>query len=217
VFPVDGQISGFWSEEEEREMNIPLTFDFSFTVFTAMLSSLCFYKSGAIKSITLFPGERINVETPFGSFSVRHGFSLYETGALKSFEPAAPVKIHTPIGNLTAFDPMSHGVSADENSVTLSVAGQVIGIKTIANRIMAQPDGGAVRWHAPVKKPHPCSDELPYYQPLDLAFDESSLTITDDEPHAYPLATSHFSVSAFTDGSLGCSPADCANCSLCGH
>ena len=217
VFPVDGLISGFWSEEEEREMNIPLTFDFGFTVFTAMLSSLCFYKSGAIKSVTLYPGEVITVHTPLGPFSVRHGFSLYETGELQSFEPAEPVHIQTPVGKLTAFDTMSVGVSADENSVTLSESGQVIGLKTGANRIMAQAGGGPVCWHKPVQKPHPCSDELAHFQPLELLFDEDSVTITDDAPHIYPLKTSHFTVSVFHDGSMGCSPADCAGCSLCGH
>lgn len=217
VFPVDGQVSGFWTEEEEREMNVPLTFDFGFSVFTAMLSSLCFYKSGAIKSVTLYPGEIITVKTPLGSFSVRHGFSLYETGELRSFEPAVPVHIQTPVGMLTAFDTMSVGVSADHNSVTLSDDGRVIGVKTGANRIMAQTGDGPVRWHAPVQKPHPCSDELPFYQPLELAFEDETATITDNEPHSYPLAASHFSVSAFRGGPMGCSPADCANCSLCGH
>ncbi len=217
VFPVDGQLSGFWSEEEEKEMNIPLSFDFGFTVFTAMLTSLCFYKSGAIKSVTLYPGEVIEVNTPLGSFSVRHGFSLYESGELQSFEPAVPVHIQTPVGKLTAFDTTSVGVSADDNSVTLSPDGQVIGLKAGSNRIMAQRDGGPTCWHTPVSKPHPCSDELPYFQPLDLAFGPDSVTITDDTAHTYPLATSHFIVSAFKDGSIGCSPADCANCSLCGH
>jgi len=217
VFPVDGQISGFWSEEEERAMNIPLSFDFGFTTFTALLSCLCFYKSGAIKSVTLFPDEIITVDTPLGTFTVRHGFSLYETGELKSFEPSVPVHIQTPVGLLTAFDTMSVGVSADENSVTLSEGGQVIGVKTNANRIMAQVDGGPVRWHSPVQKPHPCSDELPYYQPLELTFDDESITITDDKAHTYPLSISHFSVSTFADGSMGCSPADCASCTLCGH
>ncbi len=217
VFPVDGQISGFWSEEEERDMNIPLTFDFGFTMFTAMLSSLCFYKSGAIKSVTLYPGETVTVDMPLGSFPVRHGFSLYETGELKSFEPAIPVHILTPVGKVTAFDTMSVGVNADENSVTLSESGQVIGLKTDANRIMAQQDGGPVRWHAPVQKPHPCSDELPYFQALELTFNEETVTITGDAPYVYPRSTSHFSVSAFQSGTMGCSPADCANCSLCGH
>ena len=217
VFPADGQISGFWSEEDERGMNIPLTFDLGFTAFTAMLSSLCFYKSGEIKSITLSPGETVTLNTPLGAFTARHGFSLHENGALASFEPAKPVHIQTPIGAITAYDTFSHGVHADENSVAFSPQGQLVSVKTVANRILVQPDGSTPRWHMPVPAPHPCSDEQSFFRPLHLQFTDDTVTITSDETHLYRLSECHCNVTPFTDGSPGCSPADCASCSLCGH
>ena len=216
VFPVDGQISGFWSEEEERETNIPLTFDLGFTIFTAMLSSVSFFKSGSIQSITLYPGEVISADTPLGVFTVRHGLSMYESGALRSFEPASPVNILTPIGKITAYDQLSHGINADSGSVSFSPDGELLEMKTAANRILVQTDDGRTLWHKPVPIPHPCSDDKPYYQPLQLSFDPDTVTITDDQPHTYSLSTCHFHISSFADGSFGCSPADCASCSLCG-
>ncbi|HPF88351.1 MAG TPA: hypothetical protein PK537_09915 [Candidatus Limiplasma sp.] len=215
VFPVDGMISGFWTEEEERNMNIPLTFDLGFTTFTALLNSICFYKSGNIRSVTLYPDETVPVQTPFGDCTVRHGFSLYESGNLRSFEPASPVSIQTPIGKMVAYDPLGVGISADSGSVVLSDSGNLLEMKTAANRILVQTAGGTLNWYAPVQIPHPCSDEMPYYQPMRLQFDHGTVIITDDQPHAYDLADCHFHVSAFSDGSFGCSPADCASCSFC--
>jgi len=218
VFPVDGQISGFWTEEEERAMNIPLTFDLGFTTFTAMLSSISFYKSGSIQSITLYPGEIVTLDTPLGVFTARHGLSMYESGSLRSFEPASPVNIQTPIGKIAAFDPLSNGINADSGSVLFSPEGNLMRVSTIANRVLVQTGDGQTLWYSPVRIPHPCSDEEPWYQALRLSFEPEIVTITDGIAHPYSMAECHFHVSAFSDGTVpGCSPADCANCSLCKH
>jgi len=215
VFPVDGMISGFWTEEEERVMNIPLSFDLGFTAFTAMLSALCFYKSGDIRSITLYPGETVSMQTPLGSAGVRHGFSLYESGSLRSFEPASPMVIQTPIGRVVAYDPLGVGVTADSGSVVLSESGELLELKTTANRILVQAPGESPVWLSPVQIPHPCSDEAPYYQPLRLQFGPDTVTITDTRPHTWSTKDCRFSVSAFSADPFGCSPADCASCSFC--
>lgn len=217
VFPTDGQISGFWTEDEERDWNFPLSFDLGFTAFTARINSICFYQSGAIQSITLYPGEIITLQIKIGTFSVKDGFSLYETEALRSFEPAKPTTIPTPIGSIIAHNPLSQGVCADFGSVILSESGSVLQIKTDANRILVQPKDAPLQWHTPVSIPHPCSDDAPYYQPLTLSFTPETITITDTATHTYSLTDCHFSVTPFSDGSVGCSPADCANCSLCSH
>jgi len=88
VFPLDGKISAFWSEQEERQLHIPLSFEFDFARFTALIDCVCFYKSGNIRSITLFPGESITVQTPLGDAYCERGFSLNEDGTLKSLKPS---------------------------------------------------------------------------------------------------------------------------------
>ena len=116
-FPLDGKISGLWSEEEEKKLAIPFSFDLSFTKFTAVITSVGFYKDGDIRSITLFPGETIIIQTQYGEISVRGGFSLYESGELESLEPSRQTQIQTPIGVIAAFDPNAVGVNADSNSL----------------------------------------------------------------------------------------------------
>ncbi len=118
IFPLDGKVSGFWSEEDERGLNVPLNFEFDFASFSALISGLCFYKNVCIRSVTLFPNEIIRIgHEPNGTIDVRHGFSLHESGRLQSLEPASPVKLRTPIGTLTAFDPNAVGINADMNSL----------------------------------------------------------------------------------------------------
>jgi len=126
-FPLDGQISGMWSEKDEKALAIPLSFDLPFTSFTAIISGVAFYQGGNIRSITLFPGETISIKTEFGDILTRNGFSLYESGKLESLEPAAPTLIKTPKGRVKAFDPDAVGVSADVNSLVFGEDGDVIG------------------------------------------------------------------------------------------
>ncbi|MDR0330259.1 MAG: hypothetical protein LBH93_00925 [Chitinispirillales bacterium] len=124
-FPQDGKIGGMWSEQEERALAIPLSFDLPFASFTAIISGVAFYQSGNIRSITLFPGETVNISTKHGEISTRNGFSLYESGNLESLEPAVPTLINVPAGAINAFDPDAVGVSGDVNSLVFDEAGEV--------------------------------------------------------------------------------------------
>jgi hypothetical protein len=134
-FPLDGKISGMWSEEEEKSLAIPLSFEFPFSSFTAIISGIAFYKTGDIRSITLFPGEKIPISTEYGEIPARNGFSLYESGKLESLEPALPFVIQTPTGPRRAFDPNAIGVNADINSLVFSEEGKIINYIDLATAI----------------------------------------------------------------------------------
>jgi antitoxin component YwqK of YwqJK toxin-antitoxin module len=127
-FPLDGKIGGMWSEQEEKALTIPLSFDLPFTTFTAIISGIAFYKSGNIRSITLFPGETICLATKYGEIVTRNGFSLYESGKLESLEPAVPTLIKTPSGPLNAFDPDAVGINADVNSLVFDENGEILAL-----------------------------------------------------------------------------------------
>jgi hypothetical protein len=127
-FPLDGKIGGMWSEKEEKALAIPLSFNLPFTSFTAIISGIAFYKSGNIRSITLFPGETVRITTKYGEMSTRNGFSLYESGKLESLEPAVPTFIKTPNGPLNAFDPDAVGINADINSLVFDEQGEIIAL-----------------------------------------------------------------------------------------
>lgn len=146
IFPLNGLVNGFWSENQERTMAKRLDFDLPVGKFSAKVIAIHFYPGGALKSLTLWPGETIRIRTPIGEMAVRAGFSLYENGCVKSVEPARPTEIDTPLGRVTAFDPDIIGMHADQNSVQFSPTGELLSLKSLATGITATgPDGTQTR------------------------------------------------------------------------
>lgn len=215
-FPLDGQLSGFWSLEEERALNIPLTFDLGWGEFTALLGGICFYPSGAIRSVTLFPGETLRLPTPAGELLTGVGFSLYESGALASAEPASPLPVVTPVGRLEAFDPNADGVNADLNSLRFDEKGRVTALTSATSRISVQTADGALTWYAPKTVPLTDDGSESVTYPLQFRFDYplDQVAIHDGADHVFPISGSWF-ITARASAAPSCSPSDCASCSLC--
>jgi len=217
IFILDGKITGFWTEEDERDLNIPFSFEFDFSKFTAMLVGICFFKSGDIRSITLFPKEVITVSTKsYGNISVKTGFSLYETGELKSIEPAVPTPIQTPIGLLNAYDVNSIGINADSNSIEFDEQGRLIMLTTSSDKIAVQKSNGVMKFMVPIEVKNPLSEDENEIIPLQLKFnyEKNIVTITDEKSYDFFISECKFNI---LRGNLSptCSPDDCASCSLC--
>lgn len=214
VFILDGQLSGFWTEEEERGLNIPLSFDLGFSKFQAMINGLCFYKNGEIKSITLYPGERISIASPVGMVETKVGLSLYESGNLKSVEPAEPVIVNIPIGKIAAYDPDQIGVNADMNSLSFTEEGLVQSLVTCDNSVYVQTEEGDLEKYTPDIKSHPLYDDVLTVSGMKLEIDYHSNELVIRN-HRYSLDTCGFTIEPFQRPGMHCSPSDCANCSLC--
>ncbi|WP_143319643.1 hypothetical protein [Clostridium sp. HBUAS56010] len=214
IFMVDGQLSGFWSEEDERKHNIPLSFDLGICQFKAMISGICFYESGEIKSITLFPGEKIAVKTPLGTVETEVGLSLWQSGKLKSVEPMEAVMVPTPIGTLAAFDPDHNGINADSNSLSFTQEGEIKSLITCDHSIYVQTEEGSIVKYTPEQKMHPLYDDVLTVSGLKVEFDYNSRQVTMGG-QSYCLNRCGFTIEAFQRPGMHCSPSDCANCSLC--
>lgn len=130
LFPLNGQISGFWSEEEEGELAQKFNFSFSFGDFCVKIIGLRFYPDGKVRSLILWPNERIIIDTPAGKMPVRIGFKLFEDGSIESVEPAEPFLIETPIGSINAYDADALGIDADKNSVCFDERGRLTSLCT---------------------------------------------------------------------------------------
>ena len=217
VFPLDGKISGFWPEEEERALNIPLHFSLGFTDFSALLTGICFYKSGAIRSITLFPKEEIDVIIPGSCVRTRRGFSMYENGALQSLEPAVPTPVKTPVGVLTAYDETCDGICADDCSLHFDEQGRVESAVTSSDRIAVISKESSTLYFAPAMRPSLVDETAVMRVPIRLSFDyaENAARIidADGKGHCFPLSESTFHV--YPNAVGRCSPQQCASCRLC--
>lgn len=219
-FPLDGKICGMWSEEEERKLAIPLSFELPFTAFTAIIGGVAFYKSGDIRSVTLFPNETISINTAkYGAIQTRTGFSIYESSKLESLEPAAPFMLNTSIGVLTAFDPNAVGINADINSLTFDEDGNVTSLITVHNRIGAQTQDGRMHIFSPREIINPLDGETMITEGLKITFDYAANTVTFKESErekTVPITNTAFTIIAHsaTAGGMTCSPSDCASCSM---
>lgn len=217
VFVSDGQISGFWSEENEKQYNIPLSFDLGFTSFQACTNGICFYKSGTIKSLTLYPGETIVFDTPIGEIETGIGFSLYESGKLQSIEPKNPVPLRTPIGNFSAFDPGANGIHADSNSLVFDEQGRLLAFSTVEDRILVQTDEEEFLILSPEEKTHPLYDDQTILKAMTVIFDYDSneVLIQNENDYTFSLQNTGFTIQKMPQDTIGCTPADCASCLLC--
>lgn len=135
LFPLNGRIDGYWSEEDEYNLAETYSFNFKFAKLKAKVISIQLFKSGNIKSITLWPKEKIKINHNGKVINIRTGFSVYEDGALKTCEPDKPVKISTPIGDIEAYDKNSIGIHGENNSLKFSEDGSVIELTTSSNII----------------------------------------------------------------------------------
>ncbi len=138
LFPLNGQISFGWSEEEEEKLLEEMQFDLPCASFTTKIIGARFYNSGALKSLILWSGKRIEIDTPIGRYPVRVGFRLYEDGSLESFEPAVPILIKTEIGAIMAFDQNALGMDADFNSIRFYPDGRLKALCTNSDIVINQ-------------------------------------------------------------------------------
>jgi len=216
-FPLDGKISGLWSEAEEKSLAIPFNFDLSFTKFTAIINGVGFYKNGNIRSITLFPGETVTVQTGYGEIIARSGFSLYESGEIESLEPVNPAQIQTPIGVISAFDPNAIGVNADSNSLVFDRSGKAISLVTVSNRVTVQTEEGRFLLFSPREVMNPLDDETMITEGIAITFDYANGTVAftaGNEKSTLSVKRNVFTVVPYNSSAYMCSPADCASCSL---
>jgi hypothetical protein len=215
VFPRNGKISAYWTEDDERNLVDPMFFDFSFGAFCARIAGICFYKSGAVRSLTLYPGETVRIATPAGPVTARTGFSLYETGKLRSVEPASPVSVKTPAGTLDAFDENATGICADSNSLAFGEDGQILSCVSSTNKIVVLGPEGTGDFLSPVQKTFADDPDAFYTIPLRFDFYGDTVRITGEEEHVYALARTKFHVISVPQSVGGCPAAGCAACQGC--
>lgn len=169
VFPRNGMLSAYWTQEDEANLAWSASLDLSVGRIEAKIVGLHFYESGALRSVTLWPGEQVVLHTPAGDIPCRVGFSLYENGSLESCEPVEPGPVRTPFGHLPAFDPEPLGVHADENSLRFSPEGQVESLVTCAVLTIGDKTRGLVTI-GPSVRADPFDETVPRVIPLLCCF-----------------------------------------------
>lgn len=211
LFPLNGKIDGFWSEDNEGELAEKLNFDLAVGSFSAKIIGSHFYSGGALKSLTLWPGEKIAIQTPLGEMLVRTGFSLYEDGRLKSVEPARPTRLTTPIGDILAFDTEVLGLHADVNSVQFSETGDLLSVKTVNSGVCVTDQNGLQGRIEPLEVESLIDETETRMIPLKIDFEEKEIIVTDLKTRVFDRSIHQFA--SFNRKAFV--PVACSSCSSC--
>lgn len=200
LFLLDGKLSGYWSEDDEYNLAKVHKFDFDFASFETKVISLHFYETEELKSITLWPKERVKLN--LGDYSVvsRIGISLYESGKIKSCEPFRPTTIKTPIGDIEAYDMNAIGIHGDENSLNFYEDGKVKSLITSRNSITVNTPEGDKVIHSPKKVRIYSNSEVMDTITLAILFKDNKVII--DGKYEYDINETKFEVKNFGEKQL---------------
>ena len=200
LFMLDGKLSGYWSEDDEYNLAKAYKFDFDFASFEAKAMSLHFYKTEELKSITLWPKERVKLK--IGDYNIigRIGFSLYKSGKIKSCEPFRPITINTPIGDIEAYDVNALGIHGDQNSLNFYEDGKIKSLITSRNTITIYTLKGDTIFHSPKKVRIYSNSEVMDTISLNIEFSEDKIVI--DNEYEYSLLENRFEIKSFGERQL---------------
>jgi hypothetical protein len=180
VFPLNGRLSGFWTWQNEHGLAEETELDTPAGRLRARLIAIQFYESGRIKSLTLWPGETVDADSPAGRLPVRVGLAFHESGAVRSLEPASPVEVATPIGRVLAFDNDPLGITGDVNSLRFDPDGRLEGLATATDRIHVTGQD-QTRTFEPPEVDSMCGGLIKVVRPIALSFGRDEVVI-DGEP-----------------------------------
>jgi hypothetical protein len=170
VFPLNGKLSGYWTQEDEGRLAQPVTFASPLGPLSLKIIGLSFYPEGALHSITLWPGETLEVPTPAGTLAARVGVSFRPDGCLRCLEPAKPQSVPTPVGSVMAYDLDAVGISGDANSLAFAEDGTVARVATSLTSLRVGHPDGTTELYSPGTRESLCGDADVEPVPLLLEF-----------------------------------------------
>ncbi|MBU1228844.1 MAG: hypothetical protein KKA55_12610 [Proteobacteria bacterium] len=213
AFPLNGKLSGYWTQEDEGRLAGPVTLATPLGSVTARVIGVSFCPEGTLRSLTLWPGEVLDVLTPAGVISTRTGISFRPDGSLRSVEPARPVPVTTPVGVVQAFDLDACGIHGDSNSLAFTPDGSVRRVATSLTQIVAVGPDKSERRFRPASRESLCGDAEREPVPMWLEF-SPEMVLVRAAPDAKPVrlstagqafrTTPHLEQFANPFGKMGC-------------
>lgn len=219
VFPRYGQISGYWSEEEELELIDPFIGTLNGIMFQNKITSYCFYPSGKLKSITLAKGDEVIIDTPVGKIKARIGISFYEDGSLASLEPSQPETVNTSIGFIVAYDNAPLGIHGDQNSMKFTKEGGLLSLKTIMTGVElkylnAEEHSENILQILPERKRSMIDIDQFEMVPIEISFIKNGVEIIDSNGKLHRFSMLEYQMKSIYNPLYRHSAA-CGNCESC--
>ncbi len=209
LFPLNGHLTAYWEEEDEYQLATEDSYDLSCGNIVTKAISVYFYKNGTVKSLTLWPREIVQIQTPLGGMAVRIGISFYADGSIQSIEPATHTLIHSPIGSLIAYDENVNGILGDQNSLIFTKEGELLALATSNQKVIAK------NIHTKEEitfSPHQELDddqEEVWFHPLKIEFEEGYIRF--NEGNRLEINQYEFKIKPYRKSGIN----PCANCASC--
>lgn len=214
IFPQDGKLTGFWSEEDEYELAPTFEFKFPFGKLEKKVIAIRFYPDGAVKGVTLWPKDTVTFTSPVGLAEARIGISFYPDGQLRSFEPNKPIGVTTPIGQFKAYDRTAIGIHGDSNSLRFTPRGEIEQVVTATEMVKVTDKSGTEHLFKPEFRHSLFNLGVMELIPLSIGFDGNKVQFNKMPDHEFDLAECKFVVTpAILKNPSAC--VSCHDCSAC--
>lgn len=214
LFPLNGKLSGYWSEAKEYSLAREFEFHFPFGSFKRKIISIHFYPDGAVKSLTFWPEDSVTIKSPLGMVAIRKGLALYPDGAVKSVEPFQPLLVPTPIGPISVYDKDAVGIHGDTNSLCFRPDGTVESVISSTDRVtVTDPIGNTIIFQ-PGFKPSLTNEGMMETVPLPIAFNGDRVRFQNNSSHEYEVDKHSFSIHPLL--MMKGSYSGCGSCDLSG-
>lgn len=214
LFPLNGKLTGYWTEENEFDMAPILTMSFPFGEICEKIISIYFYETKEIKSLTFWPNHAVSIQSPLGMVETRIGVSLYPDGKLKGLEPVKPLEVQTPIGNIMAYDVGALGIHGESSSLCLDPTGHIRSLKSSTDRIEVTDREGAKHVFEPRLKPNLFNPKIMDIVPIEISFEEDFVHICNEQKYKFKISEHVFQITPFVQNIYGSCGA-CAGCTAC--
>jgi hypothetical protein len=214
LFPLNGKITGYWTEENEYELSQEYDFQFIFGNFQANIISIYYYENDAVKGLTFWPTVSVSISTPVGKIDTRIGLSLYPNGKLKSLEPHTPLLVNTPIGNIEAYDPQPIGIHGDNNSLVFYDDGRIKSLISSNVMVSISDPNGKKAIYGPQLKPSLLDDSSMDVIPLHIDFSDGTVGIGNKLLTHYEMDKYSFAINTLPK-MLSNKCKDCSMCESC--
>ena len=216
IFPLYGQISGYWSEEEEYQLATCKSVTVGKVQLYNKISCYCFYPSGKVKSLTLWPKEVTSLNLAKDNYRLRIGIAFYEEGEVYSLEPAQPIMIQTEIGEIMAYHNEAMGIHGDRNSLVFNKEEQIQSLITTTTAIRIINKEGTMQEIKPeLVRSFIDLDEW-QLRAIKVEFEPDKVILTDAKGGiwTYEKEAYHFETRPIALGMLGCK-GGCKSCGKC--
>ena len=216
IFPKYGQISGYWSEENEYEQETEYRLELSPCTITNKITSFTFYPQQELEAVTILSTETLFIDTPIGRIQGRHGCALYRNGKIKSMEPASPTKISTVFGLATVYDTQALAMNAEKNSLEFDEEGALVGMAVVGESLQILGEDGDMVY-SPMIQPSRIDPEQLELLPLYITLTSKYLLIRNiaRQEYKFDRKDHRFLFIPFTSYCNSLVTGACSSCSGC--